>query len=175
MATPPNNKSANVALPQNPHRRLHNTIFAIAVVLLTGQVLEGALLIPFVAVYFGWPTLTLTEVCSEMVKMAYADEDRYCEFPVPLFQSVPEPWLQKNVDHIFPPATPPRPNFERLGFREVLEVRERRMQRKAAEAEAAKSQDPLTTAESPPQGDIAFNAVAGNNTNTLESAPGDAQ
>lgn len=122
---------------QNPNKRLHNIIFILAAILLTGQVLEGAFLIPGLAVYYGWPTITLTEVCSEISKIAYHDEDRYCEFPYPLFKSTPEPWGQKNIDEIFPPAQPPRPGYKRMGFREVLKVREERMARKAAEAEAA--------------------------------------
>lgn len=122
---------------QNPHKRLHNIIFILAAILLTGQVLEGAFLIPGLAVYYGWPTITLTEVCSEISKIAYQDEDRYCEFPYPLFKWEPEPWGQKSVDDKFPPAQPPNAKFERLGFREVLKVREERMARKAAQAEAA--------------------------------------
>ena len=128
--------------PHNPHQRLHNIVFICAVILLTGQVLEGSFLIPFVCVYFGFPELSLKEVCDEMSKIAYADEDRYCEYPYPLFASIPEPWTQKNRDDVFPPATPPQAKFERLGFREVLEVRKAREARKAAEDTMSSNQDP---------------------------------
>ena len=133
-----NSAKARAEIEQhNPHKRLHNTIFVLAALLLTGQVIEGVLLIPGLAVYYGWPTITLTEVCSEISKIAYHDEDRYCEFPYPLFKTTPEPWGQKSVDDIFPPAQPPNPKYELPGFREVLKIREERIARKAAEAQSA--------------------------------------
>lgn len=137
MAINSNKNSGEAVQPHNPHKRLHNIIFIVAAILLTGQVLEGSFLIPFVCVYFGYPTISLTEVCSEMGKMAYKDEDFKCAFPYPLFASVPEPWTQKNHDKVSPPTTPPQEHFERLGFREVLEVRKNRLERQAAEARAA--------------------------------------
>ena len=139
-----NNKAAETAESHNPHRRLHKIIFICAAVLLTGQVLEGSFLIPFICVYFGYPDISLTQVCSEMEKMAYHDNKRYCNFPYPLFASVPEPWTQGDSTKLIPPTVPPRQHFRRLGFREILKIRKERLEKEAAEARAAKNSQPST-------------------------------
>lgn len=44
-------------------------------------VVEGAFTLPFMAVYYGYPTLSLTEICSELLKVRYSDDTLECKFP----------------------------------------------------------------------------------------------
>ncbi|MBW2399820.1 MAG: hypothetical protein JRG80_11165 [Deltaproteobacteria bacterium] len=115
---------------RNPHHRMHRVIYWITVVFLTAQVIEGSLVVPYVLVYFGFPQLGLVEICSEMQKIAYADEERVCQFPVPLFSS-PEPWNYPSRAERFGPSTPPQPDWELPGFRGIIEQRREREARRA--------------------------------------------
>ena len=49
------------------------------------QVIEGALFIPFVLVYLGFPDVRLSEICRELYNLTYQDDDRRCRYPYPLF------------------------------------------------------------------------------------------
>lgn len=110
---------------------MHRVIYWITVVLLTAQVIEGSLVVPYVLVYFGFPQLGLREICDEMQKIAYADDERVCQFPVPLF-SEPEPWKYSSRAEVFGPATPPKPGWKMPGFRGVIKLRQEREARRAA-------------------------------------------
>ncbi len=118
---------------ENPHRRMHRVIYWITIVFLTAQVIEGSLVVPYVLVYFGFPQVGLVDICSEMQKIIYDDEERVCEFPVPLFSS-PEPWAYKSRSEQFGPSTPPRPRWELPGFRGIIEQRRQRELRNQAAA-----------------------------------------
>jgi len=122
---------------ENPHRRLHRVISWITVVCLAVQVIEGSLVVPYVLLYFGFPQLGLQEICDEMYKLIYADDERVCEYPYPLFKYEPEPWLQPSRAERFGPAAPPKPGWEMPGFRGVIERRRRRAARRAAAASHA--------------------------------------
>ena len=122
----------------NPHKRMHSVIFAVVVACLTVQVLEGSFIIPYILVHFGFPTLSLKEICDEMYIIVYKNEDRECNFPHPLFAG-PEPWKYKDMTDVIGRPAPPRPHYEGFGFREVIQRREERMARKAAEAAAVES------------------------------------
>jgi hypothetical protein len=37
------------------------------------------------AVYYGYPTLSLTEICSELLKVRYSDDTLECKVPYPPF------------------------------------------------------------------------------------------
>jgi hypothetical protein len=139
----------------NPHKRMHKVVFVVVVACLTAQVIEGAFIIPYILIHFGFPTLSLKEICDEMYIIAYKNEDRECNFPYPLFAG-PEPWKYKDMTDVIGRPAPHRPHYEGFGFREVIQRREARMARKAAEAavmemneeengEEKKLQDPLTT------------------------------
>jgi hypothetical protein len=93
---------------------------------LIAQVLEGALVVPYVLLYFGFPQLSVSEICDEMYKIVYADENRECEYPYPLFSYEPEPWSQTNKENKYGHVTPPAPNYDMPKFREVIERREQR-------------------------------------------------
>ena len=51
---------------ENPHRRLHRVIYYLVVTCLFVQVIEGSFIVPFVLLYFGFPKLSLVEICDEM-------------------------------------------------------------------------------------------------------------
>jgi len=51
------------AAPENAHRGLHRVVFFAAALCLVIQVIEGALFIPFVLVYLGFPQVGIQEMC----------------------------------------------------------------------------------------------------------------
>lgn len=114
--------------PENPHRRLHGAVFIAAAVCLVIQVIEGALFVPFVLVYFGFPQVTIQEMCRELYNISYHDDDRECRFPYPLFfrDFTPEPARQESKEDFFGPVTPPRPRYDLPGWREMIAIVERR-------------------------------------------------
>jgi hypothetical protein len=122
--------------PENPHRRLHRVVFLAAALCLVIQVIEGALFVPFVLVYLGFPQVGLREICRELYNITYQDDDRQCRYPYPLFfqDFTPEPDHQESKEHVFGPVTPPRPRYDVPGWREMISIVERR---RAAEASPA--------------------------------------
>ena len=120
---------------ESPHRRLHRVVFAAAALCLVIQVVEGALFLPFVLVYLGFPQVSLSEICGELYNITYQDDDRACRYPYPLFfqDFTPEPDLAESKEHVFGPVTPPRPRYDVPGWREMISIVEAR---RAAEAGA---------------------------------------
>ncbi len=110
----------------NPYQRLHNFIYGLTIICLIAQVLEGTLVVPYVLLYFGFPQLSVSEICDEMYKIVYDDETRTCEYPYPLFSYEPEPWSQANKENKYGYVTPPAPNYDMPKFREVIERRDKR-------------------------------------------------
>ena len=53
---------------------MHKWIKRAVLVCLVALVIEGAFTLPFMAVYYGYPTLSLTEICSELLKVRYSDD-----------------------------------------------------------------------------------------------------
>ena len=121
------------AAPGNPYRRLHRAVFVATALCLFFQVLEGALLVPFVLVYFGFPQVSLQEICRELYNISYKADNRECRYPYPLFfqDFTPEPALEENKEHVFGYVTPPRPGYRMPGWREMISIVEAR---RAAEA-----------------------------------------
>lgn len=111
----------------NPHKKLHTVVFVLVCSCLTAQVLEGSFIATYILFHFGWPELSLQEVCSEMHGVIYDDPDRYCNFPYPLFEDKPEPWTQKNREDRFGYVLPPRPEWEYLHWRGLVERRDKRI------------------------------------------------
>ncbi len=65
---------------------MHRNIRRVCYVLLFALVIEGALTFPLLAIWYGFPDLSPKEVCSELQKVVYSDDDRECEthsFPQP--------------------------------------------------------------------------------------------
>ena len=115
----------------NPHARMHKFVYRITLVCLIAQVIEGSLIVPYVLIYFGFPQLSLTEVCDEVYKIAYVDEERECVFPYPL-GGEPEPWISPPSP--LGPHTPPAPGWALPGFRGVIGMRAELEARKASGA-----------------------------------------
>ena len=126
--------------PESPHRGLHRVVFVAAALCLVIQVIEGALFLPFVLVYLGFPQVGIQEICRELYNITYKQDDRECRYPYPLFfeDFTPEPDLHESQEHVFGPVTPPRPRYDVPKWREMISIVEAR---RAAEAGAADAAD----------------------------------
>lgn len=114
----------------NPHKKMHSIIFFVVASCLTVQVLEGSFIVPYILVHFGYPDLSLKEICDEMYFIVYKDDERECNYPYPLFSEV-EPWKYKDMRDVVGYPAPPRPHYKGFGFREVIKSKEEREARKA--------------------------------------------
>lgn len=56
------------------YARMHKWIKRAVLVCLVALVIEGAFTLPFMAVYYGYPTLSLTQICSELLKIRYSND-----------------------------------------------------------------------------------------------------
>ena len=99
------------------------------IVCLTVLVLEGSFAVPLLALWYGWPTLSLVEICSEFEKLRWADDSRECIFPYPLF-AASEGAGQTTAQDDW--GVQPRPRYRRIGYREFVELRNARRAREAA-------------------------------------------
>lgn len=109
------------------HKWLQRGLFVCLVCL----VIEAAFSFPLIAIWMGWPTLTLTEVCSELDKVRYADDSRECQVPYPLF-ATSEARGQKTAQDTW--GVQPRPHYKRIGYRDLVKFRDERLAREAAGA-----------------------------------------
>ena len=100
-------------------------------VCLVALVIEGAFTLPFMAVYYGYPTLSLTEICSELLKVRYSDDKLECQVPYPAL-GPPEGAEGKDTaqDEW---GIQPVPQYNRIGFRELVKIHEEREAREAAQ------------------------------------------
>ena len=104
-------------------------------VCLVALVIEGAFTLPFMAVYYGYPTLSLTQICSELLKVRYSDDTLECQVPYPAF-GPPEGAEGKDTarDQW---GIQPVPQYHRLGFRELVRIHDEREARQAAGSPAS--------------------------------------
>jgi hypothetical protein len=120
------------------HSRLHNRIRRVCYVLLFALVVEGALTFPLLAIWYGFPELSPTEICSELQKVQYSDDTRECEQPVPLGNAPlggpAEAEGQTTAEDDW--GVQPAPLYPSIDFRELVENREER------EAQEADDPDP---------------------------------
>jgi hypothetical protein len=107
------------------HRWLQRGLY----VCLFALVVEGAFIFPFMLVWYGWPTLSLQEICSELYKVRFSDDTRECLYPYPLFGPA-EGAGQTTARDVW--GVQPRPLYKRIGFRELVEIRDERLGRQAA-------------------------------------------
>ena len=96
---------------------------------LTALVLEGAFTFPLLAIWYGWPTLSLQEICSEFEKIRFSDDTRECIYPYPLFAPV-EGAGQKTAQDTW--GIQPKPQYKAIGYRELIKRRDERLARQAA-------------------------------------------
>jgi hypothetical protein len=105
------------------HKWLHLLVCLIALVL------EGAFTFPLLALWYGWPKLSLQEICSEFEKIRFADESRECIYPYPLFGPA-EGAGQRTAQDSW--GVQPKPKYDRIEFRELIRRRDARLARGAA-------------------------------------------
>jgi len=109
----------------NMHKWLQRGLF----VCLTALVIEGAFSLPFILVWMGWPTLSVVEVCSEMMKVRYSSDSAECVVPYPLFADS-EARGQTTAKDLW--GIQPRPQYKRIGYRDLVRFRDERLAREAA-------------------------------------------
>ncbi len=133
------NKLENGKLPAGTEPAfagMHKWLQRGLIVCLVALVLEGALTFPLLAMWYGWPQLSLQEICTEFEKIRFADESRECIYPYPLFESS-EGKGQKTAQDVW--GAQPRPKYERVEYRGLIKRREERLARQAAEKATAAS------------------------------------
>ena len=117
------------------YARMHRWLKRGLLVCLFMLVIEGSLTLPALAVWYGWPTLSFTEICSELMKVRYADDTLECDFPYPLsgapFGGAPEAAGQQTAKDKW--GVQPTPQYERLGFRELVRIHDERIARQGAQ------------------------------------------
>ncbi|HEY9312468.1 hypothetical protein [Williamsia sp.] len=124
--------SAGEALPLGttaPYARMHKFIRRGVFVCLFALVIEGAFTVPALAIWYGYPTLSFQEICSEMMKVRYSDDTLECEYPYPLF-GPPEGAGQQTAEDEW--GVQPKPGWDPIGFRELVKNHEEREAREAA-------------------------------------------
>lgn len=110
---------------------MHKWLQRALIVCLTALVLEGAFTFPLLAMWYGWPTLSLQEICSEFEKIRFSDESRECIYPYPLFAPV-EGAGQKTARDVW--GVQPKPQYQRIGYRELVRRRDERLARESGAA-----------------------------------------
>ena len=104
------------------HKWLQRGLF----VCLTALVLEGAFTMPLLAIWYGWPTLSFLDICSELQKVRFSDDTRECIYPYPLFGPA-EGAGQKTAQDAW--GVQPTPKYRRIGFRDLIKFRDERRAR----------------------------------------------
>lgn len=134
VAAPPalGEANADTGLPLGtlpPYARMHKGIKWVLYVCLVGLVIDGSLTIPLVAVWYGWPTLSLNQICSELMKVRFSDDSLECQQPYPLsgppFGGSPEGAGQHTARDKW--GIQPVPQYPPLGFRELVKIHDRRV------------------------------------------------
>lgn len=111
------------------YARMHRYIKRAVLVCLIALVIEGAFTLPFMAVYYGYPTLSLTQICSELLKVRYSDDALECKFPYPPLGSPEGAEGKDTARDVW--GIQPIPQYDRLGFRELVDRYEARQARLA--------------------------------------------
>ena len=113
----------------NMHKWLQRGLF----VCLVALVLEASFSLPGLLIWFGWPTLSITEVCDELMKVRWSDDDAACLVPHPLYGNNEGQGRTQG-----PKATAqddwgiqPRPQYKRIGYRDLVKFRDERLIREA--------------------------------------------
>ena len=98
---------ADKELPQGTtpaFARMHKWLKRFIIICLFGLVIEGAFTVPVLAIWYGAPTLSLTQICDEFMKVRWNDETADCKYPHPI-DGPPFGGPGEGTA-----ATPPRPN-----------------------------------------------------------------
>lgn len=116
------------------YARMHKWIKRATLVCLVALVIEGAFTLPFMAVYYGYPTLSLTQICSELLKVRYSDDDLECKYPYPPLGPPEGAEGRDTAKDIW--GIQPVPQYDRLGFRELVDRCQARQAKQQAEQQA---------------------------------------
>lgn len=116
------------------YARMHTWIKRATLVCLVALVIEGAFTLPFMAIYYGYPTLSLTQICSELLKVRYSDDTLECKYPYPPLGPPEGAEGKDTAKDIW--GIQPVPQYDRLGFRELVD----RYQARLAKQQAAQQQ-----------------------------------
>ena len=114
-----------------PYARMHRWLQRGLFVCLVALVLEGALTMPLLATWYGWPTLSFLEICSELQKVRFSDDTRECIYPYPLFGPAEGAGQTTARDEW---GIQSDPQWKRIGFRDLIRIRDERLARQAAAA-----------------------------------------
>lgn len=109
--------------------RLHKIVRGFALFCLFGLVIEGTFYVPFIVAWYGWPTLSIQEICDEMNKIIYDDPQRYCKYPYELLAPSEPRRYDNYTKDLSGPSSPvsPMPLYRRLEFRELVTIHEKRV------------------------------------------------
>lgn len=110
------------------YKRLHTWLRRAIYVCLFALVVEGTLFVPFLVVWYGWPTLSMHQICDELQKVMYSDDTRQCKFPYPLLGPAEAAGETTSQDTW---GVQPKPGYPRLGFRQLVTIHEQRLAREA--------------------------------------------
>ncbi|MEV5652615.1 hypothetical protein AB0L57_30575 [Nocardia sp. NPDC052254] len=117
-----------------PFARMHTWLRRGLFVCLFGLVVEGAFTLPALAIWYGWPTLSFTQICGELMKVRYSDDSLDCRFPVPLngppFGGAPEAAGQHTARDTW--GVQPKPRYSHIGFRQLVRIHDEREARQPA-------------------------------------------
>jgi hypothetical protein len=132
--SPGNGDSSTEELPLGTTKqwaRLHKWLQRGIIICLVGLVIEGAFTLPFLAIWYGWPTLSLHDICSELMKVRYSNESLECQYPYPFpgppFGGAPEAAGIDTAQDRW--GIQPVPLYPRLGFRELVRMHDERVAR----------------------------------------------
>lgn len=117
------------------YARMHKWIKRAVLVCLVALVVEGAFTLPFMAMYYGYPTLSLTQICSELLKIRYSNDTLECKVPYPMFGPPEGAEGKDTAKDIW--GIQPTPKYHRLGFRELVRIHDERVARQAAQQQSA--------------------------------------
>ena len=109
--------------------KLHKIVKGFAYFCLFGLVIEGTFFVPFAVAWYGWPTLSMQEICDELNKIVYNDQTRVCHYPYELLAPSEPRRYDDYLKDLSGPSSPvsPMPLYTRLGFRELVEIHKRRL------------------------------------------------
>lgn len=120
-----------------PFARMHKWLQRGLFVCLVALVLEASFSLPGLLIWFGWPTLTVSEVCHELMKVRWSNDDAECLIPHPLYGDNEGTIYRETAFDEW--GIQPRPKYEPIHFRGLLKNRDERLAREEAARAAAKA------------------------------------
>ena len=131
-SSPTAEKASEPQLPLGtapPYARMHKWFKRLLFACLITMAVEGTLTMPTMLIWYGWPTLSLTQICSELQKVSRHDDTFECTYPYPLGGPL-EGAGDKTAQDTW--GVQPTPHYPRLGFRELVRIHDERLARQAA-------------------------------------------